>query len=192
VSLRLVLASASPRRRELLAALGVDFEVAATGVDELTEGKPEEVVLANARAKAVAGRELAGANRVVMGVDTDVVVDGRVLGKPASVAEAEMALRALSGRAHEVLSAVVLLGPEPDQERSALERTTVRFRPLADDFIHLYLASEEWRDRAGGYAVQGLGSALVEKIEGDLANVIGMPIMAFAQLAPEFLPKPST
>jgi septum formation protein len=124
-----------------------------------------------------------------MGVDTDVVVGGRVLGKPQDLAQAEAALEALSGREHEVLSALVLLGPEQDEERSAIERTTVRFRPLTDDLIRLYLASEEWRDRAGGYAVQGLGSTLVEKIEGDLANVIGMPITAFTQLAPEFLPK---
>jgi septum formation protein len=185
----LILASGSPRRRELLAALGVEFEVVATGVEEITDGEPEAVVLANARAKARAGRELAGADRAVLGADTDVVIDGFVLGKPDTNEEAEAALRALSGRTHEVLSALVLLGPGDSSERHALERTRVTFRTLTEDLIRLYLASEEWRDRAGGYAVQGLGSALVEKIEGELANVIGMPIMAFAQLAPEFLPK---
>jgi septum formation protein len=185
-----VLASGSPRRRELLTALGVEFEVVATGVDELTAGNPDEVVLANARAKALAGRKLVGDERVILGVDTDVVVDGAVLGKPETAEQAEGALRALSGREHAVLSAIVILGPEADRERSAVERTSVRFRSLSDRQIGLYLASGEWRDRAGGYAVQGLGSMLVEKIDGDLANVIGMPIQAFAQLAPEFLPKP--
>ncbi len=185
----LVLASASPRRREILEVLGVEFEVVATGVEELTEGEPEKVVLANARAKALAGRELAGSARVVLGADTDVVLDGAVLGKPESRAEAEAALRALSGREHEVLSAIVIAGPDEGQERSSIESTRVRFRPLSEQALGLYLASGEWRDRAGGYAVQGLGSMLVEGIEGDLANVIGMPIRAFAQLAPEFLPK---
>jgi len=122
-------------------------------------------------------------------VDTDVVLDGRVLGKPSGSGAAAAALRSLSGREHEVISAIVLLGPGGENERSALERTAVRFRPLDERAISLYVASGEWRDRAGGYAIQGLGSMLVEGIEGDLANVIGMPVKAFAQLAPEFLPK---
>jgi nucleoside triphosphate pyrophosphatase len=185
-----VLASASPRRRELLTALGVEFEVVATGVAEITRGEPQDVVLANARAKALVGQELAGSDRAVLGVDTDVVIDGEVLGKPGTAQEAETALRTLSARKHEVISALVVLGPASSPERHALEHTTVRFRALSEQMIRLYLASEEWRDRAGGYAVQGLGAMFVEKIEGDLANVIGMPIQAFAQLAPEFLPKP--
>ena len=85
---------------------------------------------------------------------------------------------------------MVIVGPGDAPERTVVERTGVRFRELDDGTIDLYLASGEWRDRAGGYAVQGLGSMLVEAIDGDLANVIGMPIAAFSQLAPEFLPKP--
>jgi septum formation protein len=187
----LVLASASPRRRELLALLGVEFEAIATGVPELGEGcSPEEIVMANARAKASAGRDVAGPERSVLGVDTEVVLDGVVFGKPASEADAAEYLGRLSGRTHGVISAVVILVPGEAAERTALERTEVTFRDLTESDIELYLASGEWRDRAGGYAIQGLGSMLVKKVDGELANVIGMPLGAFAQLAPEFLPKP--
>ncbi len=187
---RLVLASASPRRRELLAALGVEFEVVATGVEEITHGDPEEVVLANARAKAVAGLAATGEGRAVLGADTDVVIDGEVLGKPQTPEAARAALETLSGREHTVLSALFLLGPEADRRRSAIESTTVRFRELSRRDIELYVASGEWHDRAGGYAIQGLGSMLVEEVRGDVSNVIGMPVEAFVQLAAEFLPKP--
>lgn len=146
-------------------------------------------MLANARAKAVAARA-AGAGGVILGADTDVVVDGHLLGKAADEAEARERLQTLSGRSHDVLSALVLLGPGPGEERSGVERTVVGFRTLDEALITAYLASGEWRDRAGAYAVQGLGAALVEKVDGDLSNVIGMPIPLFAQLAPDFLPKP--
>ncbi len=173
----LLLASASPRRRELLGLLGLPFEAVATDVEELTEGDPAELVVANALRKARAGRDLAGgdgADRIVVGVDTDVALAGEVLGKPVDPDGARARLRRLSGRAHEVLSGVALVGP--GGEETGLERTVVRFRDLAEHEIDAYVDSREWEDRAGGYAVQGLGSSLVSRIDGDLSNVIGLPI----------------
>jgi septum formation protein len=153
-------------------------------LDELRDGDPAEVVLANARRKAVAGAELAEASDddLVLGVDTDVAIDGALLGKAQTEAEARECLEALSGRVHEVLSGVVVIGG--GKERSGVARSQVGFRDLTAAEIDLYLASGEWRDRAGAYAVQGLGSALVESLQGDLSNVIGLPIALLLQLAP--------
>jgi septum formation protein len=154
-------------------------------VEELSEGEPADVVLENARRKARGGAELAraGAGDLVLGVDTDVAIDGVLLGKAATEAEARDRLERLSGRVHEVLSGVVLL--DGDQERPGVARSEVGFRDLEPRDIDLYLASGEWRDRAGAYAVQGLGSTLVESLQGDLSNVIGLPIALLLQLAPE-------
>jgi septum formation protein len=195
----LILASASPRRRELLAALGIDFEVVIPEVEELREGRPEVVVLENALRKARAGLEEVGEWALVLGVDTDVALEGRLLGKAADEAEARRRLEALSGRTHEVLSGVVLLGRGAllaDSATNAPPETTVggergvarshvTFRQRDDELIELYLASGEWRDRAGAYAVQGLGSILVETVQGDLSNVIGLPLPLLLELAPE-------
>jgi septum formation protein len=139
-------------------------------------------VLTNARRKARAGAELRG-GELVVGVDTDVALDGSLLGKARDEGEARERLEALSGRVHEVLSGVVVLAGE--DERSGVARTEVGFRLLSPGEIDRYLASGEWRDRAGAYAVQGLGSALVESLHGDLSNVIGLPIPLLLQLAPE-------
>jgi septum formation protein len=161
----------------------VSFDVVVPAVDELTEGKPEEVVLENARRKACAGMEQAGRARPVLAVDTEVVLDGRVLGKAGNVAEARAHLTALAGRTHEVLSGVVLLAPDTAiSERSGVARSAVTFRDLDDRLLEAYLESGEWRDRAGAYAVQGLGSAFVEGVEGDLANVIGLPVTLLLEL----------
>lgn len=179
----ILLASASPRRRELLGLLGIPFEAIATDVEELTEGDPAGLVVANALLKARAGREMDGGGRLVVGVDTDVALGGEVLGKPVNEAEAEARLRKLSGRTHAVLSGVAVIGPgDEPEERTALERTLVSFRDLADHEIAAYVASGEWEDRAGGYAVQGLGSALVSRIDGDLSNVIGLPIPTLSRM----------
>jgi septum formation protein len=143
-------------------------------------------VLENARRKARAGAELSGVGEggVVIGVDTDVALDGRLLGKAADESEARERLEALSGRTHEVLSGVVVLD---GTERSGLARTEVTFRPLEAPEIDLYLASGEWRDRAGAYAIQGLGSILVEQMSGDFSNVVGLPIALLLQLAPNIM-----
>ena len=184
--LHLILASASPRRRELLAALGVDFEVMVPEVEEVRGGdSAEAVVVENARHKARAVASSAATDALILAVDTDVVLDGVLLGKPDDEAEARERLEALSGRTHEVLSGVVVLASRPAAERAAVERSRVTFAPLSAATIDRYLASGEWRDRAGAYAVQGLGSMLVERIDGDLSNVIGLPLRRLFALAPE-------
>ena len=198
-SSRLILASRSPRRREILGWLGIDFEAVDPDVDELSEGDdPEAIVLENARLKAVAGFEAAGApeDAMVLGVDTDVFVDGRMLGQPSDRAEAGERLRVLSGREHDVLSGVCLIGPRaagipgaPLRERSGVSRSVVTFRDLDDVTMSAYLDSEEWRGRAGGYAIQGLGSILVDKVEGDFSNVVGLPVRVLLELDPALRPQ---
>lgn len=193
--MRFVLASRSPRRQEILGWLGVDYEVVEPDVEELTAGMdPEGLVVANARLKALAGMEAlgeGGPDAVVLGVDTDVFVDGEMLGQPGDRAAAEERLRRLSGRSHQVLSGVCLLGPRargipsaPPRERSGVARSRVRFRELDEGLLDVYLGSGEWRGRAGGYAIQGLGSVLVEKVEGDFSNVVGLPIRLLLELDP--------
>ena len=169
-------------------------------VEELTAGDdPEALVLENARLKAIAGFEAAGEpdDAMILGVDTDVFVDGHMLGQPADRAQAEERLRALSGRTHEVLSGVFLLGPAaaaipgaPLRERSGVSRSAVSFRELDQNTLATYLDSEEWRGSAGGYAIQGLGSMLIAKVEGDFSNVVGLPIPVLLGLDPA-LAKPA-
>ncbi len=169
----------------MLRALGVEHEAVATAVEELRDGgEPEALVVENARRKALAGLELARAGKgdVALGVDTEVVLDERLLGKAASVEEARSHLLALSGRTHEVLSGVVLRGPG---ERSGVASSLVTFNPLNDATLDRYLASDEWRDRAGAYAIQGLGSLLVARLDGDFSNVVGLPLQLLLTLAPE-------
>jgi septum formation protein len=189
--LTLVLASGSPRRREILGALGIPFEAVVPEVEELTEGVPEEVVVENARRKAATGLSTAVQGAVALGVDTEVVLDGRLLGKAVGRSEARERLEALAGRTHTVLSGLVLLGAGPSGggpvERSGVAVSEVTFRELDPTTLDAYLASGEWRDRAGAYAIQGLGSILVERVEGDFSNVVGLPVRLMLELAPELL-----
>jgi len=186
---RIILASKSPQRKSLLKSMGLAFTAIASNVEETSEGEPREVVLANALAKgrAVAARRRKGT--LVIAGDTEVVVDGRVVGQPAFEGEARWCLETLSGRSHEVLGALALIGPErvngEPAVRTGVESCRVTFDELGPELIDRYLASEEWRGRAGGYAVQGLGSALVDRVEGDVSNVIGLPIRLLLNLAPE-------
>jgi septum formation protein len=188
---RIVLASASPQRRALLQALGLDFRTIASDVEERTEGDPQDVVLANALAKARAVAAKRRKPALVIAGDTEVVVDGRTLGQPQFEGEARWCLETLSGRSHEVLGALALLGPDSADgapvERSGVESSRVTFGQLTDQLIDAYLSSGEWRGRAGGYAVQGLGSSLVAGIEGDVSNVIGLPVGLLLRLAPELV-----
>ena len=184
---QLILASASPRRREILSALGIEFEAVVPDVDEITTGDPDDVVLENARLKARAGARSAPPGATVLGVDTEVVLDGRILGKAGSEATARERLFELSDRAHAVLSGLVLLGPASGEERDGVARSEVTFRALDERTLEMYLRSGEWRDRAGAYAIQGLGSMLVERVEGDFSNVVGLPLRLLAQLAPELV-----
>jgi nucleoside triphosphate pyrophosphatase len=149
-------------------------------VEELAEGDPRELVLENAmrKARAVEGE-------LVLGVDTAVVRDGTPFGKPGDPEEAERFLTALSGREHEVMSGIALR--RDGEESSDLEVTRVRFRELGADLLRWYLDSGEWRERAGGYAIQGRGAALVERIEGDYWNVVGLPVPRLLALAPDLI-----
>ena len=171
----LILASRSPQRRAIL-----EFRVEPPEAEELAGGDARKVVVENSLRKA---RSVSGAR--VLGVDTAVVLDGRFFGKPRDEDEAETFLRRLSGRGHEVWSGVALR--ERGSERTATAVTRVRFRLLEQRDIDWYLASGEWRDRAGGYAIQGKGAALVTEIEGDYSNVVGLPIPALVDLAPDLL-----
>jgi septum formation protein len=187
--LRVVLASKSPQRRALLEALGIEFEVEPVEIEELTEGEPEGIVLENARWKAAAVSAKTRPGTLVIGGDTEVFVDGRSLGQPKDEAAAREHLERLSGREHEVLGGLALLGPDEEdgrpRTREGVAGSTVRFRELEPAVLDAYLASGEWEGRAGSYAIQGLGSALVESVRGDVSNVIGLPVPLLIRLAPE-------
>ncbi|HYZ27505.1 MAG TPA: Maf family protein [Thermoleophilaceae bacterium] len=171
----LVLASASPQRKAILEQLGIEFELRPSEVVELTEGDPREVVLQNALRKA---RAVEGVR--VLACDTEVNVDGEVLGKPADEAEARQMIARLAGRTHEVLGGLVLRCDSG--ERTAIASTLVTFRALDPDEVDAYIRSGEWEGRAGGYAIQGKGAALVERIEGDFWNVVGLPVPELVRL----------
>ena len=176
----IVLASVSPQRRAILTQLGIPFTVVSPSYEERDspDADPVELVREHARGKARSvGLHKEGP---VLGVDTAVVVDGRSLGKPRGVAEAEAMLERLSGRTHEVISGLCLV--TPGWEELHHEVTTVTFRALtARDLAH-YLGSGEWEGRAGGYAIQGLGASLVEHLEGDYLNVVGLPAALLIRL----------
>jgi septum formation protein len=177
-----VLASGSPRRLELLRRLGLEPVVRVADVDEtpVPGEAPAETVARLARAKAHA---VEAGDALVVAADTEVVLDGAVLGKPADPAEATAMLRALSGRAHVVLTGVhVLTG---DRESTAVEETLVCFRALSDEEIAAYVATGEPDDKAGGYGIQGAGAMFVERIEGSDTNVIGLPLATVVRLAGE-------
>ena len=179
--MKITLASGSLQRNEILQKLGVEFEVVVPGVEELSGGEPEVEVLENARMKARAVE----CDGVVIACDTDVVLDGRALGKPADAEEAHEYLDNMSGRAHTVMSGLVVL--VDGEERSGMERTTVVFKQLSEAEKERYVEFGEWRGRSGGYAIQTLGSTLVERVEGSVSNVVGLPVGLLAELAPELL-----
>jgi len=163
----------------LLRKLSVEFEVVVPGIEELTGGDPQVEVLENARMKARSVER----DGFVIACDTDVVLDGAALGKPADEVEARAYLDRMSGRAHEVLSGLVVLAG--GEERSGLERTTVVFKELDEAAKERYVRFGEWRGRSGGYAIQTLGSTLVERVEGSVSNVVGLPVGLLIELAPE-------
>jgi septum formation protein len=176
----LTLASRSPQRRAILEQLGVEFTAVPPDVHELGEGDPRALVQENAlrKARAVEGE-------LVLGVDTAVVVDGEALGKPSDAAKAAEFIGRLAGRVHEVMSGIALR--RGDEEASDVALTRVTFRALSEAEVDWYVASGEWRERAGGYAIQGRGAALVERIEGDYWNVVGLPVALLVALAPELV-----
>ena len=172
---RLILASASPRRRELLGNLGISFQVEPANVDESVHpGEPPRLYverLARSKATAVAERM---PGTLVLAADTSVVLQDEVLGKPADRTGAAEMLRMLSGKTHEVLTGVALAGTT---ERSCVVATSVHFRPLTEQEVCWYVASGEPMDKAGAYAIQGKGSAFVRAIEGSYSNVVGLPLV---------------
>jgi septum formation protein len=182
---KLVLASTSPQRRAILEQLGIPFEaVAPKYVENDPPGVgPDELVRMHAEGKA---RSVHRDGQFTLGVDTAVVLDGRAYGKPVDRADAERMLRELSGREHTVVSGLSLLGA--GLELVGHEATDVRFRALSDEALQIYLASEEWKGRAGAYAIQGLGGRLVERIEGDYLNVVGLPGVLLVSLLQRHAP----
>jgi septum formation protein len=155
--------------------------VVVSGVEELDAGDPEFLVIENARRKARAVSAPPGT--LVIACDTDVVLDGEVLGKPADAAESKKYLDRMSGRAHTVMSGLVLI--QDGEERSGLERTEVVFKEISDAEKQRYVNFGEWEGRSGGYAIQTLGSTLVARVEGSISNVVGLPVGLLVQLAPE-------
>jgi septum formation protein len=179
-----VLASSSPQRRAILERLGVPFSSRPARVRELARGEPRRLVAQNALRKARAA-STAGDEEVVIGCDTIVCLDGVIYGKPAHARAARATLEALSGATHEVLSglAVLIAG----EERCAVARTEVTFRSLDGGLLDWYLGTAEWRGRAGGYAIQGAGAALVRAVHGDYENVVGLPLASLLDIYPELL-----
>jgi nucleoside triphosphate pyrophosphatase len=181
---RLVLASRSPQRRAILERLGVEFAVRPAGVAELEQGEPETVARENALRKARAAVPRPG--ELVLGVDTIVALDGVIYGKPADEDAALATIRALSGRTHSVISGLALLeaGREPVVETAA---TSVTFREVGEALARWYVGTGEWVERSGGYAIQQAGGALVRRIDGDISNVVGLPIALLLDLRPGLL-----
>ncbi len=174
---RIILASSSPRRKELLTTSGVEFEIIVKEVDEtVPEGtKPDvaAVMTASKKANAVARENI---DAVVIGADTIVVCDDKILGKPRNEEHAKEILKMLSGREHEVITGVCLIKGE--KINSFAKVSKVRFYELTDAEIESYVATKECMDKAGAYGIQGLGCTLVESIEGDYFNIVGLPVAA--------------
>ena len=196
-SQRLILASASPRRAEILASLGIPFDVDPAHVDEtpLPGEAPDDMAarLASAKAAAVAARR---PGAWILGADTAVVLEDGMLGKPADDADAARMLGLLSGREHRVVTGICLLR-DASPGRTEVEWSAVRFAPLSAEEIAWYVATGEPRDKAGAYAVQGMGARFIERVEGSFTNVMGLPARSVYRLLTETrnswlaLPSPS-
>ena len=179
----LLLASTSPQRRAILEQLGIPFELAVPDYEEHDAPDADVVELVRRHAAGKARSVGEPDERPVLGVDTTVHLDGSVFGKPSDYEEAEEMLEALGGRTHEVVSGLCLR--TPGWEVVEHEVTRVSFRPLTARDLAAYVASREWEGRAGGYAIQGLGAGLVERIEGDYLNVVGLPAALLVRLLSE-------
>jgi nucleoside triphosphate pyrophosphatase len=177
----LLLASTSPQRKAILEQLHIPFDVVAPKYDEETPGDadPLQIVREHARGKAQSVADLAD-DRPIIGVDTAVVLEGRIFGKPANATAAERMLEELSGKTHTVVSGLCLL--TPGWEEVEHEGTQVAFRELTPRELGIYVATGEWEGRAGAYAIQGRGASLVRFIEGDYLNVVGLPVSLLVRL----------
>jgi septum formation protein len=183
----LLLASTSPQRRAILEQLGIPFHAVAPRYEEDDERDADAVELVCEHARGKAQSVAAGADgRPVLGVDTAVVLDGVTYGKPSDAADAERMLEVLSGRTHVVVSGLCLV--TPGWELVEHDSTNVTFRPLPPRELAVHVAHGEWQGRAGGYAIQGRGGALVERIEGDYLNVVGLPAALLVCILAERFP----
>jgi septum formation protein len=182
--LTLVLASRSPQRREILRQLGVEFVERPVDVVEENDGVPEVVAGENALRKALAAG--AGEGEIVLGVDTLVATEHEIWGKPPNAAAASETLRRLSGRTHRVVSGIALVRATGDVQ-AATATTDVTFRTIDEALLEWYVACGEWQGRAGGYAIQGRGAVLIERIDGDYLNVVGLPVATLIALWPGLL-----
>ena len=184
---KIILASASPRRRELLGITGYDFEVIPSGCSEDTSSsEPEEYVSVLSKRKCldVAGR--VNCDVIVVGADTVVVLDGHIIGKPSGPDDAFSMLRHLSGRTHSVYTGICVFEPSSGRIETSCERTEVRFFELSDEEIRAYIATGEPMDKAGAYGIQYKGSYLVESINGDYFNVVGLPLAKLWRILDSF------
>ncbi len=183
----IILASSSPRRRELLHGLGIPFTVLTSDVDErvTSDLTPAEIVESLAQRKA---REVAGKNSdgLVIGADTIVVLEGNVLGKPRDEADAYQMLLSMQGKEHTVYSGVAIIDARSGREEVAHRSTKVRIRPLTEREINAYIATKEPMDKAGSYAIQGIGATIVEEIQGDYFTVVGLPLHLTAAMLSRF------
>lgn len=183
----IILASASPRRRELLASIGLEFTIDPADIDEASIHRPspeeEAVALSESKAVHVANRHTQG---IVIGADTIVIIGDEVLGKPAHPDQAKAMLHKLSGRTHQVITGVTVVNAATGRKQSAYESTRVTFRSLTQAMIERYVATGEPMDKAGSYGIQGVGALLVSKIEGCYPNVVGLPLVTLTRLLEQF------
>lgn len=177
----LFLASRSPRRRELLQRLGVEFDTVYINIEEIWDGKEsaEEYVSRLALSKAQAGQKIADKNWPILASDTEVVVDGRILGKPNDNEHAMSMLMSLSGRSHEVLSAVTLLDKT---QQTVVSKNRLSFRAITEDECFQYVESGESDDKAGAYAIQGRAASFITRLEGSYSSVMGLPLLETSKL----------
>ena len=183
---RLLLASRSPQRRAILEQLGVPFVAEPADVEEIEAGEPHAVAEFNARHKA---RAVARPGVIALGVDTVVALDDRIFGKPRDALQARATLRRLGGRTHDVVSGIAVI-EDDGRPRTGTAVTKVTFRELDDAWLTWYVGTGEWEGRAGAYAVQGAGQALVTRIDGEHSNVVGLPVGLLLRLLPGALPVP--
>ena len=183
----LLLASTSPQRSAILDQLGIPFDVVAPSYEEHDppDAEPSQLVQEHALGKARSVAPISR-DRVILGVDTTVALDGRIYAKPASAGDAERMLEELSGRTHAVVSGLCLVTPAWEVVEAAA--TLVTFRALTPRDLASYVATREWEGRAGAYAIQGRGAALVDRVEGDYLNVVGLPAALLVRLLAEHFP----